>query len=169
MKNTLFVKTTTSPITTIRRDFYPLVNITLYYLEKLRNSYINWIHFVSPINTWTVFIPCSCTDSAEKLLHRVEMCLTMCREQSPLTKGTEEWTKCRVLQKRLLRKKFKQLLMKALQKNKSTQTSGSVFAERIEKVKKTKFELELIKIVDCFLDGHGNSDRNLVSFKMKSL
>ena len=37
--------------------------------------------------------------------------------------------------KRLLRKKFKQHFMSALQKNKSTQTSGSVFAERIEKVK----------------------------------
>ena len=54
-------------------------------------------------------------------------------------------------------------------KNKSTQTSGSVFAERIEKVKKTKFELELIEIVDCFLDGHGNYASNLVSFKIKSL
>ena len=30
----------------------------------------------------------------------VEMCLTICREQSPLTKETEEWTKCLVLQKR---------------------------------------------------------------------
>ena len=29
--------------------------------------------------------------------------------------------------------------MSAFQKNKSTQTSDSVFAERIEKVKKTKF------------------------------
>ena len=99
-KNTLFVKRTASPITTIGRVFYPLVNTTLYYLEKLRNCYINWIHFVSPINTWTVFIPSSSTDSAEQLLQRVEMCLTMCREQSPLTKETEEWTKCRVLQKR---------------------------------------------------------------------
>ena len=71
--------------------------------------------------------------------------------------------------KRLLRIKFKQYFMSALQKNKSTHTSGSVFAERIEKVKKTKFEMELIKIVDCFLDGHGNFDRNLVSFKIKSL
>ena len=69
----------------------------------------------------------------------------------------------------LLRKNFRQLFMSALQKNKSTQTSGSVFAERIEKVKKTKFEMELIKIVDCFLDGHGNYDNNLVSFKIKSL
>ena len=52
---------------------------------------------------------------------------------------------------------------------KSTQTSGSVFADRIEEVKKTNFELELIKNVDCFLDGHGNFTSNLVSFKIKSL
>ena len=70
--------------------------------------------------------------------------------------------------KRLLRKKFKQHFMSALQTNKSTQTSGSVFAERIEKAKKTKLELELIKFVDCFLDGHGNYDSNLVSFKKSS-
>ena len=74
-----------------------------------------------------------------------------------------------IAEKRLLRKKFKQHFKSALQKNKSTQTSGSVFAERIEKVKKTIFELELIKIVDCFPDGHGNYDSNLVSFKIKPL
>ena len=68
------------------------------------NCYIFWIHFVSPINTWTVFIPCSRTDSAEKLLQRVEMCLRKCREQSPLTEETKEWTKCRVLQKKALEK-----------------------------------------------------------------
>ena len=46
--------------------------------------------------------------------------------------------------KKLLRLKFKQHFMSALQKNKSTQTSGLVFAERIEKAQKTIFELELI-------------------------
>ena len=71
--------------------------------------------------------------------------------------------------KRLLRKKYKKLLLSSFQKTKSTQTSGSVFADRIEQVKKTKFELELIKILDCFLDGHGNYTSNLVSFKIKSL
>ena len=71
--------------------------------------------------------------------------------------------------KRLLRKKLKQHFMSALQKNKSTQTSGSMFAERIEKAKKTKFELEIVKIVDCFLDGHGGYDSSLVTFKIKSL
>ena len=59
--------------------------------------------------------------------------------------------------------------MSALQKNKTTQTSGSVFAERIEKAKKTKFELELLKIVDCFLVGDANFDSNLVSFKTNPL
>ena len=44
-----------------------------------------------------------------------------------------------------------------------------MFADRIEQVKKTKFELELIKIVNWFLDGHGNYTSNLVSFKIKSL
>ena len=75
-----------------------------------------------------------------------------------------------IANKRLVRKKFKQHFMGALQRNKSTQTSGSVFAEGIEKAKtKIKFELERIKTVDRFLDGHGNYDSNLVSFKMKSL
>ena len=74
-----------------------------------------------------------------------------------------------IAKKRLLRKKYKKQLFSSFQKTKAMQTSGSVFAERIEKVKKTKFELELIKIVDCFLDGHGNFDSNSVSFKFKSL
>ena len=105
MKITLFVKTTASPITTVRRVPYPLVKITLYYMEKLRNCHINWIHLVSAINTWTVFILCSSTDSAENFLQRVEMCLKMCREQSFLTKETKEWPKCRLLQKRSSRVK----------------------------------------------------------------
>ena len=74
-----------------------------------------------------------------------------------------------IAEKRLLRKDYKKNLFSSFQKTKTTQTSGSVFAERIEKVKNTKFKLELIKIVDCFLDGHGNFDSNLVSFKIKSL
>ena len=67
-----------------------------------------------------------------------------------------------------LRKKYKNNLFSSFQRTKSTQTSGSVFAEKIEKVKKTKFELDLVKIVDCFLDGHCSYDSNLLSFKIKS-
>ena len=74
-----------------------------------------------------------------------------------------------IAKKRLLRKKLKKHLFSYFQKTKRTQTSASVFAERIKKVKKTKIELDLIKIVDCFLDSHGNYDSNLVPFRLKSL
>ena len=69
-----------------------------------------------------------------------------------------------IAKKRLLLKMFKKHFFSFFQKTKTTQTSGSVFAERIKKVKKTKFELELLKVVDCFLDGHGNYDSNLACF-----
>ena len=55
-----------------------------------------------------------------------------------------------IAKKKVLRKKIKQHFMSTLQKNKSTQISVSVFAERNEKAKKTEFELELLKIVACF-------------------
>ena len=74
-----------------------------------------------------------------------------------------------ITKKRLLRKKYKKHFLGSSQKTKKTQTSGSDFADRIESVRKTKFELELIKIVDCFLEGHGNYINNLVSFEIKSL
>ena len=74
-----------------------------------------------------------------------------------------------IAKKRLLRKKFKKHLFSSFLKSKSTQTGGSVFAGRIKKANKTEFELDLIKNVDCFLDGHGNYDSKLVSFKIKYL
>ena len=43
-----------------------------------------------------------------------------------------------------------------------------MFAERIEKVKTTKFDLELLKTIDCFFDCHGTYDSKLVSFRIKS-
>ena len=74
-----------------------------------------------------------------------------------------------IAKKRLLRKKFKKCLLSSFQKTKSTQTSGSVFADRNEQVKKTAIEFQLKKIVDCYLDGHGIYTSNLVSFKILSL
>ena len=78
-------------------------------------------------------------------------------------KGMDRMTS--IAKNRLLRKMLKQHFLSGLQKNKSTQTSASVFAERIEKVKKTNFELELKKIEEYFLEDHGNYDSNLVTFK----
>ena len=70
-----------------------------------------------------------------------------------------------IAKKRLLRKMYEKHLLSSIQNTKSTQTSGSVFVDRIEQDKKIKFELELIKIVDCFLHCHGIYTSNSVSFK----
>ena len=70
-----------------------------------------------------------------------------------------------IAKKRLLRKKYKKQLLSSFQKTKTTQTS----ADRIEQVKKCKFELELIQIEDCFLDVHCNYTSNLISFEKKTL
>ena len=58
--------------------------------------------------------------------------------------------------------------MSSFQETRTTWTSGSVFAEGIEKVETTKFELELMKKIDCFFDCHGNYDSKLVTFRMKT-
>ena len=60
-------------------------------------------------------------------------------------------------------------MLSSFQKTKSTQSSGPIFADRIDQFKKTEFELELIKIVDCFLDGHSKYTSNLGSSKVKIL
>ena len=100
----------------------------------------------------------------------MDKCLITYNEQLTLIKETREWTECRALQKqRLLKKKYKKHLFSSFQKTKTAQINESVFTERIEKVKKTKSELELIKIVDCLLDGHGIHDSISVCFKIKSL
>ena len=123
------------------------------------------MHSVSTTNKWTVCIHFSSTASLAKLLSRVDKSLIICRGQFFSTSKTEEWREGPASQKKLLRKKYKKLLLSSVQKIKSTQTSGSVFADRMEQVKKTNIELHLIKFVDCFLDGHGNYTSNLVSFK----
>ena len=53
--------------------------------------------------------------------------------------------KPRIATQRLLMEKYKKQLFSSFRKNKSTQISGSVFADRIEQVEKTKVVLELIQ------------------------
>ena len=68
---------------------------------------------------------------------------------------------------RLSRKKQKKHLSSFFQQTKLTQTSGSIFADRIGQTTRTEFELELIKNLDFYLDGHGKYTSNLVSFEIK--
>ena len=169
MKNTLFVKSTASPITTIRRVFYPLVNIIFYFfgnvqelLKKLDKFCFTYQYVDCLYTLFKYRFSGKVFAKSEKAFDNVQRAVDVNQKN----KGVDRMPS--FAKKKLLRKKYKKHLFSSFQKAKTTQTSGSVFAKRIEKVKKTKFELELIKIVDCFLDGHGNFDSILVSFKIQN-
>ena len=74
-----------------------------------------------------------------------------------------------IAKKRLLTKKYKKQILSSFKKTKSTQTTGSIFAERFEVVKETKLELHLKVSSDCSLDGHGICSSNLLSFRIETL
>ena len=91
-----------------------------------------------------------------------------CNEQLTLIAETRESTECRALQKRDSRGKSSKIIYSAPFKRQSQRRQVVQCLQKESKnLKKTKFELELIKIVACFLDGHGNYDSNLVSFRIK--
>ena len=74
-----------------------------------------------------------------------------------------------IAKKRRLRRKYRKHLLSSFQKTKSPQASRSDFPEKNEQVEKTKYELELVKIKDCFLAAYGSYSRNFVSFENKFL
>ena len=67
-----------------------------------------------------------------------------------------------VYKKRLSRKIIKRHLLRAAQKNASTQSLRSSLFDRIQTFKNSKYESELIKIVDCLLDGRGIIDNPIL-------
>ena len=114
-------------------------------MGESKSCYKNWMHSVSTINTWTVCIHFSTTNSVMKWLSRVDKSLILCRGQFISTTNTEEWTESPALQKRDARGKSTKNFPELLQKTKSTQTSESVFEDGFEQFEKTKFEIALIK------------------------
>ena len=72
-----------------------------------------------------------------------------------------------IAKERLIRKKFKRHYLCSNQKLASTQTLGSAFLDRIRKIQSSKYEPDLFKIIDCFIDCHGSVHSDYVSFVIK--
>ena len=92
-----------------------------------------------------------------------------------LNRAVEHNLKCRipeklpsVAKKRLLRKKFKRQNISSAQMIASTQTLGSAFLERIRKVQNSKYETDLLKFVDCFIDGFGIVNSERINFSINN-
>ena len=73
-----------------------------------------------------------------------------------------------IAKKRHLRKIYRKYFLGCFQQIDSMETSGSVFAEKIEQVEKTIYELELVITVEYFPDGCGSHSNYLVTFGIKS-
>ena len=58
--------------------------------------------------------------------------------------------------------------MSSSEKTKQISPSGSVFADKIELVKKTEFGLDFTKLVGCILDVYGIYVSNLLVYKIKA-
>ena len=71
-----------------------------------------------------------------------------------------------ISKKRLSRKKFKRHLLRAEQRNASTQTLGSCFLDRIHSLRNSKNESEFIKVFDCVLDGRRIIDNPLLCLEI---
>ena len=71
-----------------------------------------------------------------------------------------------VSRKRLVRKKFKKHYQSSDQKLATKQTLGSAFLDRIRKVQNSKYESDLFKLVDCFIDGYDSVNSERVNFSV---
>ena len=65
-------------------------------------------------------------------------------------------------------KKFKRHYLSSAQKPASTQTIGSAFLERIRKVQNSMYETDLLKNVDCFIDGYGTVNSERINFSINN-
>ena len=128
---------------------------------------VNWTVCASHVNTWSVFTLYSNSDSVLYIGEKrrnIRFFRENCISQ-------QNWQKDRRnsqhAMKRLLHKKFKNHLLTLFHKPKIG--CSSVFVEWVEGSRGNKFEFELMKLIDCFLDGCGGYRRNLVSLKKHAI
>ena len=63
--------------------------------------------------------------------------------------------------------KFRRHYLCYYQKLASTQTICSAFLERVRRVQNSQYEYELLRVIDCFIDGYGFVNSNQVNFLIK--
>ena len=114
----------------------------------------------------TVLTLCSNTDFIQVLLRQAAKCSINSVEQFNLRwKAAEKMPS--IANKRLIWKKFRRHYLCSNQKLASTQTLGSAFLDRIQKIQNSKYESDLFKIIDCFIGCHGSVHKDYVSFVIK--
>ena len=73
-----------------------------------------------------------------------------------------------IAKKRLIRKKKQEDYLSSSQKLASAQTLGSAFLDRIRTFQHSKFELDLLKIIDGYNDFYGSVPSDYISSVIKN-
>ena len=102
-----------------RFPFYPVANISFFWSITLKSCWGNWSHCVSHIKT--VFILLRYQFSGI-FFSRLVKCLKICKEQSALTKATEEWTESQHRGKQTLEEKVEKTFTELFPKKKMNAT-----------------------------------------------
>ena len=116
----------------------------------------------------TVFTLCSSTDFIQVLLYQAEKFSISLIEQFKITMDRSRKLP-NIAMKRLIRKKYRGHYLSFNEELASTQTHGSMFLDRNRKNLNSKFEINLLKIIDCFIDCHGSVNSDYVSFVINEL
>ena len=148
MKNTLFVKTTASPIANHdgKTCFLPSCKYHILILgnveellKKLDTICFTYQHVDCLYTLFKYRFSGKVIAKSGQVFDNVQRAVDF----NQRSKGVDRMSS--TAKKRLLRKKYKKHLFSSFQRTKTTQTSGFVFAERIEKFKKTKLNWILSK------------------------
>ena len=97
------------------------------------------------------------------MLSRVEKSVIMCKEQPILTKS-KRVDKFPNIARKDWSKKVQKAFIELFPKNEINASNWISFCRESYFVKETNFELELLKIVFCFLDEYGNYDSKSIPF-----
>ena len=148
MKKTLWVKQTVLFAKMTWCKLFYISKILFYCWFTLKSCYINCTHYSLHINNCIVSTHNSSFDSMRKLLARLFNSLEMCIGQFTSTSKTQKERQSAWHCKEETPEKT-MYFFGLFGKTKSTQPSGTVFANRIEPAKKNKIDLELLKIENC--------------------
>ena len=90
----------------------------------------------------------------------------MCIVDSLLIKKQRDGQKAEYCKKETLVKKAEITVYECPPKEQINADQWFTVCKKSWKSQKTKIDLEVRKILDCFLDGHGSYDSNLLPFKI---
>ena len=147
-----------------------IVSSTNFWLSHLLIKFYNdWIIFISSSKLSIVFTLLTNTNFIRLLFHQLSKISNNLIALFIAIWNGKKQKKSQVLQwKDHYAKKFKRHYLCSSQKLASAQTIGSAFLEWVRKVQNSKQKPDLLKTIDCLIDGSGSVNGDHVNFLKKT-